>query len=89
MKMRVFVGLLGLVVVGVVGVCLAAGENALSAEEKEAGWRLLFDGRSTAGWRGYKGTVVPGSWKVENGSLLARRQEGVSAGTPSAQTVRS
>jgi hypothetical protein len=54
--------------------------NTLSAQEKQAGWQLLFDGRTTAGWRGYRSDRMPDSWKVENGSLLARREKGKSAG---------
>src|SRR5262245_29867833 len=54
--------------------------NTLTPDEAAAGWRLLFDGKSVAGWRGYRKTTVPGSWRVENGSLLARREAGVSTG---------
>jgi hypothetical protein len=54
--------------------------NTLTAEEKQAGWQLLFDGRTAAGWRGYRSDRMPESWKVENGSLLARREKGKSAG---------
>jgi hypothetical protein len=54
--------------------------NTLTAEEKQAGWQLLFDGRTAAGWRGYRSDRMPESWKVENGSLLARREKGRSAG---------
>lgn len=54
--------------------------NSLTAEEQQAGWRLLFDGQTTAGWRGYKSTTVPASWRVENGSLLSRRTQGESSG---------
>jgi hypothetical protein len=45
-----------------------------------AGWRLLFDGKSPALWRGYRSQAVPESWQVENGSLFSRRQKGVSSG---------
>jgi hypothetical protein len=58
----------------------AEAPNTLTAEEKAAGWQLLFDGQTTAGWRGYRSDRMPDSWKVENGSLLARRQTGASAG---------
>jgi hypothetical protein len=58
----------------------AQDPNALTAEEKQAGWRLLFDGKTTTGWRGYKSTTMPASWRVENGSLLARRTPGESFG---------
>ena len=54
--------------------------NTLTPDETAAGWRLLFDGKSVAGWRGYRSKTMPESWKVENGSLLARREEGVSSG---------
>jgi hypothetical protein len=47
-----------------------ADDNQLTAEEKKAGWALLFDGKSLAGWHGYK---QPDSaktrWKVEDGLL--------------------
>jgi len=59
---------------------LAGKENTLSPDEKNAGWRLLFDGRTTAGWRGYKSKMMPDSWKVENASLLSRPLKGNSRG---------
>src|SRR5438045_1667325 len=31
-----------------------SAENALSDAEKKSGWKLLFDGQSTKGWRNYK-----------------------------------
>ena len=57
-----------------------ADQNTLTTEEKTAGWQLLFDGQSTTGWRGYKRQSMPESWRVENGSLLARREPGKSSG---------
>ncbi|MST94831.1 MAG: DUF1080 domain-containing protein [Pedosphaera sp.] len=48
----------------------AAEPNTLTPEEKAAGWKLLFDGQSLKGWRGYKKTTPPGpGWKVEDGLL--------------------
>jgi hypothetical protein len=44
--------------------------NTLSAEEKEAGWKLLFDGQSTDGWRNYKQDSLSPGWKVEEGVLV-------------------
>lgn len=32
-------------------------------------WVPLFDGRSLAGWRGYKTDTVPSGWKVVDGTL--------------------
>lgn len=43
--------------------------NALSGDEKAAGWRLLFDGRSTKGWHNFKTTGVRPGWKVVDGTL--------------------
>jgi len=46
-------------------------ENTLTEEEKKGGWVLLFDGKTTAGWRGYKMEALPPGWKAEDG-VLAR-----------------
>ena len=44
--------------------------NVLTPEEQAAGWRLLFDGKSTAGWRGWKKPGFPEKgWHVEDGVL--------------------
>jgi len=43
--------------------------NKLTPAERAAGWRLLFDGRSTDGWRGFKLNNMPDGWKVVDGAL--------------------
>ena len=43
--------------------------NTLTAAEQAAGWKLLFDGSTTNGWRGYKAESVPAAWHVEDGTL--------------------
>jgi hypothetical protein len=43
--------------------------NTLSAEERAAGWRLLFDGRTTNGWRGFRQDGMPDGWQVVDGAL--------------------
>ena len=44
--------------------------NLLTAKEKAGGWKLLFDGKSTTGWRGYKKQAMTDmGWKVEDGLL--------------------
>jgi hypothetical protein len=64
--------------------CGASGQvtvNTLSPEETAIGWKLLFDGQTTAGWRGYARTNFPAhGWVVEDGCL---KDEG-SAGRQSA-----
>jgi hypothetical protein len=49
--------------------------NALTAAEREAGWRLLFDGKTTDGWRGYHMDSMPSGWQVVD-SALTRVGEG-------------
>jgi hypothetical protein len=50
---------------------LAGAEpNQLTPAEKEAGWRLLFDGQTTSGWRSFgKQTFPAKGWTVDNGWL--------------------
>lgn len=43
--------------------------NTLSDKEKADGWKLLFDGKSTNGWRNYKKDTVGDGWKVKDGAL--------------------
>ena len=43
--------------------------NALSADERTAGWRLLFDGVGLQGWRPYDRTGTPDGWQVVDGAL--------------------
>ena len=44
-------------------------ENTLTADERAKGWRLLFDGKSTSGWRGFKQQAPPAGWQVVDGAL--------------------
>ena len=44
-------------------------DNTLTAAEKASGWKLLFDGKSTAGWRGFKTPAPDAGWKVVDGAL--------------------
>ncbi len=48
---------------------LLAQDNTLSADEKKDGWKLLFDGKTTEGWRGYKKDKCPDGWQVVEGAL--------------------
>lgn len=48
----------------------ADSPNALTDAEKAAGWKLLFDGTSTAGWLGLGGKPFPAAgWVAEDGTL--------------------
>ena len=48
----------------------AKQNNTLTEDEKHSGWRLLFDGQTTTGWRGYKMEKMPPGWKVIDGALV-------------------
>lgn len=43
--------------------------NTLSEQEKSAGWKLLFDGKTTQGWRNYKKSDMSSGWKIVDGAL--------------------
>jgi hypothetical protein len=51
--------------------------NTLTAREKKDGWKLLWDGKTTAGWRGAK---LPGfpekGWTIKDGVLIVAETGG-------------
>lgn len=44
--------------------------------EAKIGFRPLFDGRTTTGWKVWRGTGVPGAWRVEGGELTLKSGQG-------------
>jgi hypothetical protein len=51
----------------------ATEPNTLTAQEKAAGWKLLFDGKSMAGWNDTRRMSPPGdAWTIEDGCLKAQ-----------------
>jgi hypothetical protein len=50
--------------------------SALTPDERAAGWRLLLDGTTTTGWRGYRRADMPSGWKVVDGALTRVGQGG-------------
>jgi hypothetical protein len=54
---------------------MAQTPNTLTPAEKTAGWRLLFDGKTTAGWHVFGAGAVTG-WDVTDGALIALGQGG-------------
>ncbi|MGO8699082.1 MAG: protein kinase domain-containing protein [Limisphaerales bacterium] len=51
--------------------------NTLTEQEVAAGWQLLFDGRTTAGWRGYKMAGFPvRGWHIADGCLVNPKSNG-------------
>ncbi len=45
-------------------------QNSLTDAEKAAGWKLLFDGKTTAGLRNFKKQTIGKKWTVKDGALI-------------------
>lgn len=43
--------------------------NSLTPQEQQSGWKLLFDGKTTSGWRNYRKQTVGPGWTVVDGIL--------------------
>lgn len=51
--------------------------NQLTEKEKEEGWKLLWDGESTQGWRGAKLEGFPErGWTIKDGILTVEKSDG-------------
>ena len=52
-------------------------DNTISPEEAKEGWKLLWDGKTTDGWRGAKMASFPTKgWKIEDGMLKVEAANG-------------
>jgi hypothetical protein len=55
-------------------------DNALTPAQKEEGWKLLWDGLSSEGWRGARLDKFPElGWNMENGLLTVEKSGGAEA----------
>lgn len=51
--------------------------NNLTAEEQQQGWKLLWDGKTTAGWRSARGKDFPAKgWSIKDGILTVQESGG-------------
>lgn len=51
--------------------------NTLTESEKRKGWRFLWDGKTTNGWRSARSSEFPGAgWVIENGELTVLESGG-------------
>ena len=46
-----------------------APANTLGEDEKKAGWKLLYDGRSLDGWHTFKSKEIRPGWQIKDGDL--------------------
>ncbi|WP_439482691.1 3-keto-disaccharide hydrolase [Cyclobacterium plantarum] len=52
-------------------------DNELTPHEKDKGWKLLFDGSTSEGWRSAKGETFPeGGWTINDGVLTIEAADG-------------
>jgi hypothetical protein len=57
-------------------------KNELTPEEKSQGWKLLFDGVSSAGWESARKEAFPKEgWTIEDGILTIQKSDGSEART--------
>ncbi len=69
----IYAVLLGLVYLASASVALGDPPiNGLTDAEKRGGWRAIFDGKTTAGWRNYKKESISDGWGVEQGALTRK-----------------
>ena len=54
--------------------CGEAPQNVLTPQEEADGWKLLFDGKTMAGWKDYNGTTLTQPWGVVDGCIQANGQ---------------
>jgi glucose/arabinose dehydrogenase len=62
--------LVAALILGLCGTADAANSpNQLTESEKRAGWKLLFDGKTTNGWRNYRSDKVAAGWQIRDEAL--------------------
>ncbi len=54
----------------------AQKNNELTKAEKKAGWKLLFDGKTFTGWRGFHQDKVPTGWIIEDNCISRVQAKG-------------
>jgi len=87
--MRTWSGLAALAAAAILCQAAPAADNQLTSEERSAGWRLLFDGRTFAGWQDPTTRKPPGdSFIIEDGCLKAVAHPRIVEDLFSRQTLR-
>jgi len=57
-------------------VCTSLQNPIVTPYEARIGFKPLFDGQTTTGWKAWRGTGVPTRWQAENGELVLNSGEG-------------
>lgn len=77
MKKKFVLQLLFPVVLACYTLSVEAQDNQLTTQEKKQGWQLLFDGKTTAGWKSANKSGFPEKgWKIENGVFMVEPKGG-------------
>ncbi len=75
--MKLIKALLLPVLIVLTGNSMCDAQNTLTEKEKEEGWTLLFDGKSTDGWRSYNGDSFPEKgWEIKDGTITHLADKG-------------
>jgi len=63
----------------IAGTAVKAQINTLSPKEKKQGWKLLFDGKTSTGWRSARAETFPAAangWRIKDGVLTIQSSNG-------------
>ncbi|HQR35812.1 MAG TPA: DUF1080 domain-containing protein [Blastocatellia bacterium] len=75
MKLKWMISLM-LLAAFVVGASAQDKNNQLTKAEQKAGWKLLFDGKTLTGWRGFHSQTPPETWNVADGCITKPKTGG-------------
>jgi hypothetical protein len=78
--MKIRAGIISSLILSLLCTLNTMAQNKLTKKEEKEGWRLLFDGKTTTGWRNFNSNEVRQGWKVQDGALyldntVATREE--------------
>lgn len=59
----------------------AQKDNKLSSQEQKEGWTLLFDGKTTDGWRKCNSTEMAANWTIDDNAMKVLRGEKAGRGS--------
>lgn len=81
LRMKKACALVALSVSFAVSLAFAQKPNTLTPKEKADGWRLLFDGKTSDGWRSARGGGFPKTgWAVKDGTIMVTETGGEESG---------